>query len=41
MITQRIDRYDFAAAFERMNRADNFSREGLSALFDHLEVLQL
>ena len=28
---------DFANAFERMGRADQFSHAGLRALFDHLE----
>ena len=31
------DRNDFVNAFERYNRMDNFSREGLEVLFDYLE----
>ena len=31
------DRSDFVNAFERYNRGDNFSREGLEVLFDYLE----
>ena len=31
------DRSDFVNAFERYNRMDNFSREGLEVLFDYLE----
>ena len=29
--------YDFRNAFERMDRANQFSRDGLSKLFDYLE----
>lgn len=31
---------DFAQAFRDMNRSDNFSREGLKALFDFLEDME-
>lgn len=31
---------DFAQAFHDMNRSDNFSREGLKALFDFLEDME-
>ena len=33
---QHIDKYDFIRAFEQV-RPDNFSRAGLSALYDYLE----
>jgi len=33
---QSIDKYDFARAFEQV-RPDNFSRAGLSALYEYLE----
>lgn len=35
-----IDLHDFRGAFYRMNRADNFSYEGLRVLFDYLEELE-
>lgn len=34
---QNINEYDFRHAFERMNRADNFSHEGLDLLYLWLE----
>ena len=34
---QTINQYDFADAFKKMNRADNFSYEGLKVLFNYLE----
>lgn len=34
---QTINFSDFRAAFVRMNRAENFSHEGLEILFDYLE----
>ena len=36
-IVQTYDFYDVQAAFERFNRQDDFSREGLRVLFDYLE----
>lgn len=38
-IVQNIDFYAFRDAFHRMNRAENFSREGLEVLFDYLEEI--
>lgn len=35
-----IDRHDFAHAFQRAARADNFSSHGLRLLFDYLEELE-
>ena len=32
-----VSYYDFQRAFERMDRANQFSREGLKTLFDYLE----
>ena len=37
---QTIDVHDFRDAFGACNRADNFSYEGLGALFDYLEQLE-
>lgn len=37
---QNVNNLDFIAAFTRMNRADNFSYEALSALFDYYEELE-
>lgn len=34
---QTINVYDFVAAFRGLDRADQFSREGLHALFDYME----
>lgn len=34
---QTIHFHDFRDAFRRMDRMDNFSREGLELLFDYLE----
>lgn len=34
---QTVSETDFRDAFRRMDRADQFSREGLKALFDYLE----
>jgi hypothetical protein len=34
---QTISVYDFVAAFRGLDRADQFSREGLHALFDYME----
>ena len=34
---QSINNYQFHRAFERMDRGDQFSYEGLNALFDYLE----
>ena len=34
---QTVNKYDFGEAFTQANRKDNFSYEGLGALFDHLE----
>ena len=36
---QTISVYDFVAAFRGLDRADQFSREGLHALFDYLEEI--
>ena len=36
---QQIDEYDFIRAFEQV-RPDNFSRAGLSALYDYFEQLE-
>ena len=35
-----VQLHDFRSAFHRMNRADNFSYEGLELLFNHLEELE-
>ena len=37
---QTIDFYDFQHAFAAFNRLDNFSPEGLRALFDYLETYE-
>lgn len=37
---QTINQYDFADAFKKMNRADNFSYEGLKVLFNYLEQME-
>ena len=39
MIIQTVNQYDFRQAFAEYNRADNFSYEGLTALFEWLEQL--
>ena len=39
MIIQTVNQYDFRQAFAEYNRADNFSYEGLTALFEWLEEL--
>jgi hypothetical protein len=36
---QHIDKYDFIRAFEQV-RPDNFSRAGLSALYEYFEQLE-
>jgi hypothetical protein len=38
-IVNTVDLYDFRRAFTDYNRANNFSYEGLNALFDWLEEL--
>ena len=38
-IVQTASFYDFRAAFERMGRDNQFSRDGLAGLFEHLEQL--
>ena len=35
-----VNRYDFQDAFNKMGRGDQFSYEGLIALFDHLEFVE-
>ena len=37
---RRVEFRDFVDAFERMGRADNFSEDGLRALFDYLEDIE-
>lgn len=37
---QSINRSQFHDAFHNMNRKDNFSYEGLNALFDYLEMYE-
>lgn len=38
MIIKTIDsKWEFQDEFKKMDRADNFSREGLNALFDYLD----
>lgn len=39
MIVERVFEEDFILAFERYNRADNFSRKGLSYLYEYLEEI--
>lgn len=34
---QTVNNFDFHDAFKQMDREDNFSYEGLNALFDYLE----
>lgn len=41
MIIKTIDLYDFRRAFADYDRADQFSYEGLEALFDWLEELSV
>ena len=36
-IVMTFDKHDFADAFKRCNRQDQFSYEGLEVLFDYLE----
>ena len=38
MLIQRVNEYSFRKAFEQL-RPDNFSYDGLTALYDHLEEL--
>ena len=35
-----INKYEFSDAFHKMGRGDQFSYEGLIALFDYLEMLE-
>ena len=35
-----INRYDFIDAFKKMGRENNFSYDGLTALFDYLEEVE-
>ena len=35
-----INKYEFSDAFHKMGRGDQFSYEGLIALFDYLEILE-
>ena len=35
-----INEYDFIDAFKKMGREDNFSYDGLVALYDYLEMLE-
>jgi hypothetical protein len=35
-----INKYEFRDAFQKMGRGDQFSYEGLIALFDYLEMLE-
>jgi len=37
---QSINEYQFSDAFHKMGRGNQFSRAGLSALYDYLEQLQ-
>jgi len=37
---QRVEFRDFVEAFERMGRTENFTYEGLRALFDYLESFE-
>ena len=37
---QTINGYDFIEAFKRANRSNNFSHEGLCALFEYLENME-
>lgn len=39
MIVTTIDRYEFHQAFHNYGRGDQFTHEGLNALFDYLEEL--
>ena len=39
MIINNVDRYEFKRAFADHNRADQFSHEGFTALFEWLEEL--
>ena len=38
---QSINEYQFSDAFHKMGRANQFSRAGLSALYDYLEQLEI
>ena len=38
-IVMTLDKHDFADAFKRYNRQDNFSHEGLEVLFDYLDQI--
>ena len=37
---RRINEYDFIDAFKKMGRENNFSYDGLVALYDYLEMLE-
>tara|TARA_B100000131_G_C17720474_1_gene452623 strand:+ start:238 stop:537 length:300 start_codon:yes stop_codon:yes gene_type:complete len=37
---QSINKYDFIDAFKKMGRENNFSYDGLIALYDYLEMLE-
>lgn len=37
---QHVNWHNFQSAFQNMDRANNFSYEGLRALFDYLEQLE-
>lgn len=37
---QNVNWHNFQYAFQNMNRANNFSYEGLRALFDYIEQLE-
>jgi hypothetical protein len=39
-VKQSINRNQFIAEFDHMNRGDNFSNTGRSCLFDHIEQLE-
>ena len=36
---QEINEYDFTTAFHKMDRGNNFTHEGLKALYEYLEQL--
>lgn len=38
-IVQNISLYEFREAFERMDRGNQFSRDGLAGLYEHLDQL--
>ena len=37
---KEINFYDFVEAFKKMDRQDNFSEEGLVALYDYIEEME-